>query len=1016
MTKGKSILIVFHKPEESTTTTATIPKPKSQDKGKAIMIEEPVKLKRKDQIMFDKEVALKLQVELQVGFDKEQILTIQRLQAREQQDLTDAEKATLFMQFLEKRRKFFIAKAVEEKRNKPPIQAQQRKIMCTYLKNVKGKKLKDLKNKSFDSIQKMFDKDFKRVPMLKLSEFEIWRLRIEQYIHMMDHALWDVIENGLSLPKTQVVEGVATMMPIASVEDKAQRRLEVKARIDTAQAVNTALGVSTSGTQVNIANIDNLSDVVICAFLASQPSSPQLVNKDLKQIHPDDLKEMDLRWQMAMLTIRAKRFLKKTRRKLTVNGNDTIGFDKSNVECYNYHKRGNFTRECRAPRNQDTKHKERTRRTVPVEIPASTTLIVDNYKKGLEYENNNDVPPPYTGNFMPPKPNLSFIVLDEFSNKLVVENCDAKTCETKPKDGNPQMDLQDKGVIDSRCSRHMTQNMSYLIDYEEIDGGYVAFGGCPKGEKIIGKDHLGKFNGTADEGFFVGYSINSKAFRVFNSRKRIVEENLHIRFSENTPNVVGSGPDWLFDIDALTRTMNYEPIAVGTQSNGFAGSKACDNVGQARKEKEHVDEDQNQLSIDSGKKVDKDPSTGSESRDQAQDNNVNNTNNINAAITNGGLQVKQKPDGIFISQDKYVTKILKKYGFTKVKNASKPIETQKPLLKDEDGEVDVHMYRSMIGSLMYLTSSRPDIMFAMCACARYQVNLKVSHLHAMKRIFRYLKGQPKFSLWYLKDSPFDLVAYTDSDYAGASLDKKSTIGVYISCIDQFCTIAKARTINGEVQLHAKVDGKMVIISEASIRRDLWFGDKEGVDCLPIATIFEQLALMRVESFDNNEDLGEDASKHGRISDIDANEGITLVSTHDGAEMFHADKDLHGEEVFVQNKMRMLLKKKLMLLKFKKEKKFFAEKAAEEKRNKPPTQSQQRKKICTYLKNMQGKKLNNLKNKSFDSIQKMFDKAFKRVNTSKPIISELVEDEEGVGIDVIPLAVNLPSVVDWKIHK
>ncbi|GKE08052.1 putative ribonuclease H-like domain-containing protein [Tanacetum coccineum] len=120
-----------------------------------------------------------------------------------------------------------------------------------------------------------------------------------------------------------------------------------------------------------------------------------------------------------------------------------------------------------------------------------------------------------------------------------------------------------------------------------------------------------------------------------------------------------------------------------------------------------------------------------------------------------GLQVKQKKDGIFISQDKYVAKILKKFRFTEVKTISTPMETQKPLLKDEDGkEVDVHMYRSMIGSLMYLTSSRPDIMFAVCACARYQVNPKVSHLYAVKRIFRYLKGQPKLGLWYPKDSPF----------------------------------------------------------------------------------------------------------------------------------------------------------------------------------------------------------------------------------------------------------------------
>ncbi|GJX98130.1 putative ribonuclease H-like domain-containing protein [Tanacetum coccineum] len=142
-----------------------------------------------------------------------------------------------------------------------------------------------------------------------------------------------------------------------------------------------------------------------------------------------------------------------------------------------------------------------------------------------------------------------------------------------------------------------------------------------------------------------------------------------------------------------------------------------------------------------------------------------------------GLQVKKKEDGIFISQDKYVTEILKKFGFTDVKTASTPMETHKPLLKNADGEdVDEHLYRSMIGSLMYLTSSRTDIMFAVCACAKFQVSPKVSHLHAVKRIFRYLKGQPKLGLWYPKDSPFDLVAYTDSDYAGASLDRKSTTG------------------------------------------------------------------------------------------------------------------------------------------------------------------------------------------------------------------------------------------------
>ncbi|GJX69445.1 putative ribonuclease H-like domain-containing protein [Tanacetum coccineum] len=126
-------------------------------------------------------------------------------------------------------------------------------------------------------------------------------------------------------------------------------------------------------------------------------------------------------------------------------------------------------------------------------------------------------------------------------------------------------------------------------------------------------------------------------------------------------------------------------------------------------------------------------------------------------------------------QDKYVAKILKKFNYSDVKSASTPVDLEKPLVKDGDADdVDVHLYRSMIGSLMYLTASKPGIMFAVCACARFQVTLKTSHLLAVKRIFRYLKGKPTLGLWYYRDSPFELVAYTYSDYARATLNRKST--------------------------------------------------------------------------------------------------------------------------------------------------------------------------------------------------------------------------------------------------
>ncbi|GJU51406.1 putative ribonuclease H-like domain-containing protein [Tanacetum coccineum] len=149
-----------------------------------------------------------------------------------------------------------------------------------------------------------------------------------------------------------------------------------------------------------------------------------------------------------------------------------------------------------------------------------------------------------------------------------------------------------------------------------------------------------------------------------------------------------------------------------------------------------------------------------------------------------GLRVMQRDNGIFISQDKYVADILKKFDFVAMKTASTLIKTHKALLKDEEAEdVDVHLYRSMIGSLMYLTASRPDIMFAVCACVRFQVTPKVSHLHAVKRIFRYLKGQSKLGLWYPRDSPFDLEAFSDSDYAGASFDRKSTTGEEVNYVN-----------------------------------------------------------------------------------------------------------------------------------------------------------------------------------------------------------------------------------------
>ncbi|GJU55044.1 putative ribonuclease H-like domain-containing protein [Tanacetum coccineum] len=533
---------------------------------------------------------------------------------------------------------------------------------------------------------------------------------------------------------------------------------------------------------------------------------------------------------------------------------------------------------------------------------------------------------------------------------------------------------------------------------------------------------LGKFDEKADEGFLVRYSINSKAFRVFNTRTRKVEENMHITFLENKPNVAGSGPDWLFDIDLLTNSMNNEPITAWNQTNRNAEDAVADDAGKKiteepanegerngqEKEGEASNKEGDQHVQDLRAELDKllvqqkegyanntnkvstiSPSVSVAGQSFVNDlptdplmpdledttdllntgifsgayddedvgaeadlNNLETTMNVSPIPTTRihkdhpkdqiirdinlatqtrrminiskehamrlvdlpkgkhaigtkcvyknkkderGIVVRNKErlvaqgytqeegidyDKVFapvarieairlflahasfmgfivypmdvksaflygtIEEEVYVCqppgfedpqfpdKVYKVekalYGLHQAPRAwyetlstyllenrfrrgtidktlfikkdkddaheipdefyggahfllrvaeSTPIKTNKALLKDEEAEdVDVYLCRSMIGSLMYLTAFRPDIMFAVCTCAWFQVTPKVSHLHAMKRIFRYLKGQPKLGLWYPRDSPFNLEAFFDSDYAGASLDRKSTTG------------------------------------------------------------------------------------------------------------------------------------------------------------------------------------------------------------------------------------------------
>ncbi|GJR83611.1 putative ribonuclease H-like domain-containing protein [Tanacetum coccineum] len=440
----------------------------------------------------------------------------------------------------------------------------------------------------------------------------------------------------------------------------------------------------------------------------------------------------------------------------------------------------------------------------------------------------------------------------EFKNRVMNEFCEKKGIKrefsvARTPQQNGVAERRNRTLIEAARTIGRTPALSFMRPF----GCHVTI--------LNTLDHLGKFDGKSDDGFFVGYSLTSKAFRVYNIRTRKVEENLHIRFLENKPIVTGDGPKWLFDIDSLTKSMNYVPVVAGTNSNDFAGSEESNGAGHTSKETEfsqdyivmplwkdgsmfdssskNSSDDEPQPSSNAKKKDDEGVSKASGFSDQEQPEsstpNINTASDWNKKDERGivtrnkarlvaqgytqeegidydevfapvarieairlflayasfmgfmdlkitdypdklqvvkalyglqqakesgidlwpslcvldiifgstnkelctkfeklmhdkfqmssmgelnfflGLQVKQREDGIFISQDKYVAKILRKFGFTDVRTASTPMDTEKPLLKDSDGnDVDVHLYRSMIRSLMYLTSSRPDIMFA----------------------------------------------------------------------------------------------------------------------------------------------------------------------------------------------------------------------------------------------------------------------------------------------------------------
>ncbi|GAU44135.1 hypothetical protein TSUD_99230 [Trifolium subterraneum] len=396
--------------------------------------------------------------------------------------------------------------------------------------------------------------------------------------------------------------------------------------------------------------------------------------------------------------------------------------------------------------------------------------------------------------------------------------------------------------LDSGCSRHMTGDRNSFLSFETREGGSVTFGNNEKasikdelppesGFVSLEKDkwiwhkraghvnNLGKFDSKSDKGIFLGYSLTSKAYRIYNLKTQALEESMHVKFDEFEDQPIIHATDDEEDEPVITqnhdsdenltsqgppktwRIVGYHPpdqiIAIIDESwveamkeelqqfeknevwNLVPSPKDHSIIGTRWVFRNKLDEN--------GKVVRNKASLVAQGYNQQEGIDYDETfapiaSEFEMSMMGElgfflGLQIKQQEDGIFISQEKYVNDLLKKYKMNEAKIMSTSMHPSTSLDKDEKGkDASEKEYRGMIGSLLYLTASRPDIVFAVGLYARFQTSPKESHLIAVKRIFRYLVGTLDVELWYKKGSHFDLQAYCDADYAGNKIERKSTSG------------------------------------------------------------------------------------------------------------------------------------------------------------------------------------------------------------------------------------------------
>ncbi|GJS48222.1 hypothetical protein Tco_0598343 [Tanacetum coccineum] len=607
----------------------------------------------------------------------------------------------------------------------------------------------------------------------------------------------------------------------------------------TNEAVNTAHEVSTTSTQVNATNstnTDNLSDAVICAFFASQLYSHQLVHEDLQQIHPDDMEEMDLRWQMAMLTMRARRFLKNTGRKLTVNINETIGFDKSKVECYNYHKRGHFAREYRALRNQDNKNKKSSRRSVPMEISTSTALVSCDGIGGYDWSDQAEEGPNYAL--------MAFSSLSpdsEVSNDSICSKSCLETIELL-KSQNDQLlkDLKKSELmvlgyktglelVEEKLEVYKANESIYLQDIKglkfEIHIGEITIRELRKKLEIVQKEKDG-IQLNVDKFEHASKSLNKliECQIVDNCKKGLGYENYNAVPPPYTGNFMPPTPDLSFT--GLDEFVN-EPVVENCKAmSSEEEPKVVRKYDDAPSIEEWVsdDEEEDESQPKTEKKsvrpsIVKKEFVKSKQQKKLLGKLLNKLSNIGKTLTvqeavDCNYHQKQFQNQRMVKPVWNNAQRVNHQNFAKkthpyAKKNMVPREGNPQMDLQYQGVIDSGCSRHMTGNLSYLTNYE-EIDRGYVA---FRGNPKGGKITG--------KGKAKKSVQLMMEKLFRM-----------ELE-----------LMLFWSTLKAKSINGEIQLHALVDGKKIIIIESTVRRHLQLEDAEGVDCLPNSTIFEQLTLM-----------------------------------------------------------------------------------------------------------------------------------------------------------------------------